>query len=358
MPVTLLNLRREIDAIRSERPWAEVIPALMKLFRERYEDFDPAARREADRIIDGFIEMGAANAKQKITGMEDGAEKRSLARMIARSDGTHVRAHDLVAVLEGKTSQKAPVVSESAEAFVAALQVCADFLFEARRDQIKNGKRDVVLHSLFMGLLDELLAAFHLAQRAFTGQAYAHVRTVEEVLEGIDVLLGDAVLFERWLAATSPDDERQVFKTVRGRVGQNLMTADSKKLFAFLSALGPHAQFRSVQARTALQEDEDGERSATVFFLGSPMQVETANVLTVRAAVALASDVARAFTGALLKEDADKELGNCRSRLAALVRTHLLPVAEQMQLTAAEVEQVLAHRVGSLTTLSIAEEPA
>jgi hypothetical protein len=196
-----------------------------------------------------------------------------------------------------------------------------------------------------MGLLDELLAGFHLAQRAFASQAYAHVRTVEEVLEAIDVLLADGTLLDKWIDATQPDDERVVFKAIRGRVGQGLATDDSRKLYAFLSALGPHSQFRSVQARTALKQDDDGEKTATFFFLGSPMQIEAANVLSARAAVAMAHDISRAFSAVLHQEDVDQDLAQCRAKLAALVRTHLLPIADQMKLSIAKVEQVLAYRV-------------
>jgi hypothetical protein len=103
-----------------------------------------------------------------------------------------------------------------------------------------------------------------------------------------------------------------------------------------------------VQARTAVEQGEAGEKYATVFFVGSPTQVEAANVLTTRAAVAMAQQVAIAFSAVLHKDDVAKELGECRARLAVLVKTHLLPVAEQMQLTASEVEQVLSHRVGPL----------
>jgi hypothetical protein len=103
-----------------------------------------------------------------------------------------------------------------------------------------------------------------------------------------------------------------------------------------------------VQARTALEQDEHGTKKAIVFFLGTPMQIEAANVLTVRAAVALASDISRAFSATLHKEDVDQELDKCRSRLGALVRGHLLPVAEQMSLTADGVRALLSHRVGPL----------
>jgi hypothetical protein len=202
-----------------------------------------------------------------------------------------------------------------------------------------------VLHALFMGLLDELLAAFHLAQRAFASQAYAHVRTVEEVLEAIDMLSSEKTLLEQWLNATAPDDERAVFKTLRQRIGQLPARSDGKKLYSFLSALGPHSQFRALQARTKLQH-EDGERTATVFFCGSPTQLEAANVLTVRAAVATARHIADAFATVLHKSDVEQELDKCRTGLTSLVTAHLASIASQMRLPAQEILQILAHRVG------------
>ncbi len=342
--MNLLELRREIDAIRTGCPEDGGIDGVVKLFRDRYDEFDDAARQEADRILDGLIEIGAKGARNRLANMEDGPEKRSLARMIFRSEGTHVTAYDLITVLEQKTSQTAKVVEASNEPFVSALQLCCDFLFDARMEE-PSSREAVVLHGLFMGLLDELLVAFHLAQRAFSAQAYSHLRTVEEVLDAIDTLLADSALFEAWLDSTAPRDERVVFRDIRQRVAQSLATDESRKLYAFLSALGPHPQFRSVQARMALARDQAGDKTATVYFLGSPHQVETANVLTVRAAVALAGHIAQAFSGALHIEHVGKELDRCRSRLGDLVGTYIHAVAEQMQLSPAEIGLVLAHRV-------------
>jgi hypothetical protein len=343
------ELRREITAIIEQEAESNVLPKVMALLRDRYAEFDGGARQEADRILDGLIQVGVANARERIGTLEDGAEKRSMARSIARGERTHVTAYDLIETLKGETQQKNPVVPESVEPFVTALQVCADFLFDARRGPV-SGKRDAVLHGLFMGLLDELLAAFHLSQRAFSSQAYAHLRTIEEILDAIDLLVGDAVLLDKWLNATEPDGERAVFKEIRQRVGTVLATDESRKLYAFLSALGPHSQFRAFRSRTALSEDDAGQRVATIYFVGSPKQLEATNILTVRSAVALAHHVARAFPLALNKEDVEKQLKTCRLRLAELLQAHLLPIADQMDMNPAEVRQLLVHRMSDLTS--------
>lgn len=318
----------------------------MKFIREHYERFDDGARREADRIMDNVILIGTANARERIASIPDGAEKRQLARLVARSERAHVTAQDLMAVLEGKTSQKAEVVADCVEPFACALQACADLLFDARSVKA-SGKRDVVLHGLFIGLLDEVLVAFHLAQRAFVAQAYAHLRTVEEVLDAVDVLANDPGLLDEWLDATGPEDERRVFSRIRRRVGTGLATAESRTLYAFLSALGPHSQFRSVQSRTVLSQDDAGERVATFSFLGSPMHIDAANLLTVRSAVAMAHHISRLFASSLNEDDVDKQLERSRAGLAGLVRVYLLPVAEQMDLTPDEVQRVLFHRIAS-----------
>jgi hypothetical protein len=341
--MTFAELRREIELIARSVQEDQVLPTVAHLLQLRYDDFDDEARAEADRILTRAIEIGAANARARIARLEDGPEKRSMARVLARTDGAHVTAYDLMAVLERKTQQTAPVVAAAVPVFACALQVCADLLFDARIPGVAS-RRDIVLHGLFMGLVDELMTAFHLAQRAFAGQAYAHLRTVEEVLDAMDVLVSDAGLLDRWLDATAPDAERAVFKVIRQRVGSEVSTADSKKLYAFLSALGPHFQSRSLQARMEVENVGDAS-TATISFVGSPHQLEAANVLTVRAAVATAHQVARVFATVLQKDDVTAQLASCQSKLVEFMCTHLLPVASQMRLTVEEIELVLSHRI-------------
>jgi hypothetical protein len=231
--------------------------------KEEWSQFDADARREADRILDRLLRAGAENGKRELLKLGDGGRKRSLVRMIARSEGEHLAALDIVKVLEGETKQTAPVIVHAGGAFTEALQVCLDLLFDARQGPAR-GKLKVVLQSLLHGLVDELLVAFHLAQRAFVTQAYAHVRSVEEVLDAAEVFIGDAALLDRWLDASSESDEKKIFFELRKAAKTKLGSGTNARLYAFLSALGPHAQLRGLQARAAISG-----RTATFFILGS-----------------------------------------------------------------------------------------
>lgn len=53
--------------------------------------------------------------------------------------------------------------------FLPALQVVGDFLYDVRQGTFQGGLA-AVHYGLLLGLIDELLVAFHLAQRSFAHQ--------------------------------------------------------------------------------------------------------------------------------------------------------------------------------------------
>src|SRR5262249_47255042 len=120
-----------------------------------------------------------------------------------------------------------------------------------------RGGRAAVLYGLLLGLIDEVLVAFHLAQRSFAHQTYSHLRTVEETLDIIDLLNSDESWLNRWLdAATDVQAEIDVYrdtrKEVKKRAGRG--KGDPDKLYAFLSATGSHPQFRGLMGRARFDE--------------------------------------------------------------------------------------------------------
>lgn len=341
--MNLSEMNRELATLAEQhRGNPDIMSVFLEFFRQRRDEMDEEARREADRRLDIGNEILVASARQRITTMTDGAERRILARAIARADGSHLTAFDLVEVLKGETQQKSTVVGASVAPFVTALQTCADFLHDDRAGSFLGRPNATVLQGRLIALIDELLAAFHLAQRAFANQAYAHLRTVEDVFDAIEVLARDAALMDEWLAATEVDAERAVFRKIRQRVG-TVTTDAGRALYAFLSALGTHSQFRGLQARAEVNRPGT---EVTFYVAGSATHVEAANVLTVRAAVATAHQISRLLAPTLHQADVEAQLRLCDAGLDGLLRTYLGHVAEQMELEPADAVRVLDYRIG------------
>jgi hypothetical protein len=314
------------------------VERVVEFLKTNWDRFDDGALNQANRILDGLIETGTRNARRELAAMPEGPRRRTVTRLVASQDGFHHLSHDAIAVLSAKSQHHVGVVAECAEAFHLALQTALDFLFDVRQAKVA-GARNLVLAGLLHGAVDELLVAFHLSERAFVPQANAHARTVEETLEVVDLLAADDDLLEAWMDGDKPEREKAVFRKMRKAAAAKSTQAE-QRIHSFLSSLGPHAQFRGLQAKTTL-----AGTTATFFFVGSSKFIESANVLVVRAAVALAHRVATHFKSALDADDAAKRLARCDVVLSKLIRECALPVAAQMQIEQKDLATILAVRL-------------
>jgi hypothetical protein len=346
------QFRERIEAFKANPDETNVLPAVLAFLKEEWANFDATALPEANRILDGLLRVGAENARKALPTLEDGTQRRETRRLLAYTEGDHQSALDAVKVLERETKQEHPVVSRASAAFIPALQCCLDFLYDARQEEPQS-RVDIVLIGLLLGMVDELLAGFHLAQRGFTAQAFAHARTVEEVTAVAEVFLADRALFDEWLGVKNAEEEKRVFWKLNNAVKKKLGTEGTDKLYAFLSAVGTHAQFRRLQVR--IDETTAVGRTATFTFIGSTSRIEAANVLVVRAAVALAQTLARVFFSRLNANDVQVQLTKCTSGLAQLTKDYLLPIAEQTKIEPTELGRILE---GAVTSTAEAPAPA
>src|SRR5690349_8375898 len=99
-----------------------MVPRVLEFIKAEWSTLDAEAQREANRILDGFVQLGIENGRRVLPTLSDGEQKRSLARLIARGEGEHLTAVDVTKVLEGATKQEDPVIARASEAFHDALQ--------------------------------------------------------------------------------------------------------------------------------------------------------------------------------------------------------------------------------------------
>ncbi len=315
---------------------------MIDFFKSEWTSFDGETQLVATGILDQLIAIGARNARAAL-GTLQGAQRRETERLLAQTERTHFVAPDAVALLETPTQHSDSVVKRAREVFLPALQAVGDFLFDVRQGEFRGG-RAAVLYGLLLGLIDELLVAFHLAQRSFAQQTYSHLRTVEETLDIIDLLNSDESWLNRWLdAATDVQAEIDVYrhtrKEVKKRAGRG--KGDPDKLYAFLSATGSHPQFRGLMGRARFDESS----SAAAFSMFGTGDRTTPNVLVARAAVALAIKVGEVFSDRLAPEEVTRRVESLQSTLAALISEHLVPMAAQIRIEADELRSLLDARV-------------
>jgi hypothetical protein len=299
-------------------------------------DLDGEAREEADRLFSAIERDLQLSAERALPTMPDGPARRRAVRFLAYRNGEHFSIHDAVCVLARPSSQTAEVLESARSVFMGAMHVAVDFMFDARQGETK-GTTNFVLFGLLNGLVDELLAAFHLSQRAFASQCYAHVRTVEEVLDVVELLRADPAWLAKWVGFSDAKAEKALFFEMSKEIKK---TAPRDELYAFMSAVGTHAQFRNLQSRSAING-----KDAIFFFVGSPKQFEASAILTARAALALAYKVASVFADKLHPDEVRDRLDAIRTLFLALTDKYLPQLVQQTSIAEEELKRLLSSRL-------------
>lgn len=138
-----------------------------------------------------------------------------------------------------------PIIAAARATFTTILQHLLDVLFDVTRHSYE-GVANFGKIGLFYWTVDELLAAFHLAQRGLTSQSYAHVRTVFEIRDKIELFEQQPKWAELWVKGT----EQEVWKELRpAEVRKKLGEPKYDPIYSFFSELGVHGSFRGLQAR-------------------------------------------------------------------------------------------------------------
>jgi hypothetical protein len=242
----------------------EKLAEFMAYSIENYEHLDAEAKVSIDRTLEELRNQ----AKNAIEQMPDGSQKREFERIVGAVEGKHFKAENLLAALETPSELKLEIVPAARAAFMEVLQRILDFLFDTSR-RIHQGFDVFAIVGLFYWAVDELLAGFHLAQRGFANQCYTHVRTVDEILDKIQLFHQQP----KWTALWVTGSESEVWKELRpAAVRKKLGQPKHDPIYSFFSSLGPHGTFRGLQARTAMaaQANHDGSRMLRIWVGGTP----------------------------------------------------------------------------------------
>jgi len=157
--------------------------------------------------------------------------------------------------------------------------------------------------SISYWIIDELISAFHLAQRAFTNQAYGHIRTGYEILDLIELFDVQPEWAKLWVSG----DEQKTWAELRpAAVRKKLGEPKFDPMYAFFSELGSHGTFRGLQARGGGIQNEIKDVTRIKLFVGGTPQVHHivwTNSLCVYTALALLVKMTRVFAAYLNAEE-------------------------------------------------------
>jgi hypothetical protein len=266
------------------------------------EDYDQLDEEAKSYIDNGFAALQKI-ARTIADKLPEGLEKRQTLRQLGLAGGGHFQAENLISILDSPPQHVLPILPAARQAFAQLLQRTLDVLFDATR-HTHEGLANFAKIGLCYWAIDELLAASHLAQRAFTNQSYAHIRTDYEILDLIELFDRQPEWAELWMTG----DDKEVWSKLRpSAVRKKLGAPKVDFMYSFLSEHGSHGTFRGLQARSLkfVRQGDEGSKGFKIWVGGSPIvhHIVWTNSLCVYTVLQLLVKSARIFAAYLDAEE-------------------------------------------------------
>jgi hypothetical protein len=190
------------------------------------------------KIIPNMFEIGLRN-------VPDSPDKRKMLRAIAGTRRKHHRSQDLLKRLGMPYPVPRPIVEAARPIFLEAHQSILDLLWDATQ-QSQNGVAQFATLGLLYWTVDELTAAFYLAERRYTTQAYNHLRTVHDLLDKAQLFFHHPEWAEVW---GSGDKQKIIRELSPGAIRKKLGKPRFDPVYGFFTELGTHGTFEALRKR-------------------------------------------------------------------------------------------------------------
>ncbi|HYE09730.1 MAG TPA: hypothetical protein VEF53_06080 [Patescibacteria group bacterium] len=231
---------------------------------ENYHELEDDLKKFYDDTMTKMLDT----AKSNIDNLEDSIAKRQGIRMYKQATKDHYNASWLVQILEKPIVKPLPIQTFVRDTFIKRLQNLIDFLSDIV-DSPHAGISRLSIIGLYYLCIDELLAAHHLTQHSFVNQAFAHIRSVLENMDKIELFHKQPEWAEIW-ASEKPEDKKKILfelspKGVRVKLGK----PNYDPMYSMFSELGTHGAFKGIQVRTGIIRKTNGrERDTMKFWMG------------------------------------------------------------------------------------------
>ena len=231
---------------------------------------------EAQKITDDSQEQIIAMVENQLPTLPDTVEIRKLKRLTRGTKGKRLFADGYIGILETDLDMtKAPeLYKKTRELFKKNLQIIMDF-YQDITDNTLSGSAMFCKLSLLGVCIDELLVAFHLSQRSYAGQAFSHIRTLQESLDLVELFDKEPQWADLW---TSDKPSKEIWKEfkpfkVREKLGKDEIFG---KIYSLLSAGGSHPSFEMLRTRCrmAIEPSPKGNRQFSISIGGIPKTKE------------------------------------------------------------------------------------
>jgi len=241
----------------------KLIPYLQAFFSDAFDHYE-SATSEGRAFVDEMMARVPEAFERILSGAPDTADLRRMRRMVSLVRGKHRQAQRLIDNFPIIAGEPDKGVEEAKGVLCSVMQCLLDLLHDATQDS-HSGASKISILGLFYWLLDELTTAQFLARRAYSTQAYTHLRVCLEILDKIDLFTQFPEFVEIW----GSDNEDEIWKKLAPpRVREKLGRDSRDPMYTHFSREGSHATFRALQPRIRMIAGSSDDDSEIALMLG------------------------------------------------------------------------------------------
>jgi len=230
----------------------------------KHDEMDPDAQQYSDTVFTKLLK----SCQKKIEAMVEGPGKRQTWRTYKKATGEH---HDIVILfrtLETLPANSDPRAMESEDLILKYLQHLSDVLFDVK-ENIESCYIELIYLSLFYACIDEILASLHLARHHFYVQTNAHLRTIIETLDKVDLFTKDPSMIDVWKNGDYQQKQKHLSPSAtRKKLGKD----GYDEIYNFFCEHGTHPTFRSLQDRVVQMVNENPRKQIRIWYAGTPFE--------------------------------------------------------------------------------------
>ena len=225
---------------------------------------------EANAYFDNLMDTLASQFEQQISNLADSPDKRKMLRLVAGVKRKHHKAETFLKRLGMPYPVPIPIVEAARPIFLDAQQSVLDLLWDATQ-QSQQGVAQFATLGLLYWTVDELTAAFYLAERRYTTQAYGHLRTVHDLLEKAELFFHQPAWADVW---ASGDKKKILVELSPGAIRKKLGRPKFDPVYGFFSELGTHGTWEALRKRVTQTGKSEDRTQVAMRIGGTPWDSE------------------------------------------------------------------------------------
>lgn len=295
---------------------------------------------EANAYFDNFTDTIANLFEREMGNRADSPDKRKMLRLIAGIKRKHHKAETFLKRLGMPCPVAIPIIEAARPIFLDVQQSVLDLLWDATR-RSQHGAAQFATLGLLYWTVDELTAAFYLAERRYTTQAYGHLRTVHDLLEKAELFFHQPPWADVWASG----DKKKILAELSPRaIRKKLGRPKFDPVYGLFSELGTHGTWEALRKRVTRTGKKEDRTQVAMRIGGTPWdsEAETAAVGCILTAFSVLLFIAKVYEARLNRQEVAATL-RARFELAReFLHVHFLEPREKEGIDTSELTETLA----------------